>query len=117
VGAGNQGAATFSGTLLPANNTYRLGGGSGTLFVTSSLADTGPATPAIIGDSRINGGGTVVLLANQTYTGGTTINGGTLQLGNGGTSGAITGSATINNGGNLVVKRSDTVTFSGGLTT
>src|SRR6202042_2721062 len=42
---------------------------------------------------------------------GTTISAGTLQLGNGGTSGGIAGNVTDN--GALVFDRSDTVTFAG----
>ena len=35
--------------------------------------------------------GTIVLTADNSYTGGTTISAGTLQLGNGGTTGSIVG--------------------------
>jgi hypothetical protein len=38
------------------------------------------------------------LTDNNTYTGGTTITGGTLQLGNGGTSGSIVGNVVDNMG-------------------
>jgi outer membrane autotransporter protein len=55
--------------------------------------------------------GTLVLTAANTYSGGTTISGGTLQLGNGGTSGAILGDVLDN--GTLAFKRSDTVSFGG----
>jgi len=53
--------------------------------------------------------GTLVLGGNNTYTGGTTISGGTLQVGNGGTSGSITGNV-INNG-TLAFDRSDNSVF------
>lgn len=42
------------------------------------------------------GGGTLVLTGNNTYTGGTTIASGTLQIGAGGTSGAIVGNIVDN---------------------
>jgi autotransporter-associated beta strand protein len=54
---------------------------------------------------------------NNDNTGGTVINGGVLQVGNGGTAGMILNSVaamvTINSGGTLAFKRSDSVTFDG----
>lgn len=58
-----------------------------------------------------SGSGTVILTAENTYSGGTTIEAGTLQIGDGGTSGSITGNVT--NNGTLAFNRSDNVTFSG----
>ena len=55
------------------------------------------------------GAGTLVLTANNTYTGPTTISAGTLQLGNGGTSGSILGNVV--NNGTLAINRSDTFTL------
>ncbi|HKU95072.1 MAG TPA: autotransporter domain-containing protein, partial [Vineibacter sp.] len=63
------------------------------------------------GTLQQNGAGTTVLAAANTYSGGTTINAGTLQLGNGGTTGSVTG--TITNNGTLAFNRSDAVTFAG----
>jgi fibronectin-binding autotransporter adhesin len=61
------------------------------------------------GAVRVQGGGVVSFTGANSYTGGTTINSGTLQLGNGGTSGSIVGDV-VNNGA-FVVNRSDTFTF------
>ncbi|MBV8485970.1 MAG: autotransporter domain-containing protein, partial [Verrucomicrobia bacterium] len=58
--------------------------------------------------------GTLILSANNTYNGGTTINGGILQLGNGGTGGSIVGNVTDNSV--FAIDRSDTFTFSGNIT-
>ncbi len=55
--------------------------------------------------------GTLVLTGANTYSGGTTINAGTLQLGAGGTTGSILGDVTDN--GTLAFNRSDVVTFAG----
>ncbi len=63
------------------------------------------------GDIVKTGGGTLVLAADNTYSGGTTVSAGTLQLGNGGTSGSIVGNVTDN--GTLAFDRSDDFTFAG----
>ena len=57
------------------------------------------------------GAGTLTLTGSNLYTGGTTISAGTLQLGNGGTSGSIVGDVT--NNGTLAFNRSDILTFPG----
>ena len=57
------------------------------------------------------GSNTVTLTGNNTYTGGTTITSGTLQLGAGGTIGSIVGNVT--NNGALVFDHSDNVMFGG----
>lgn len=60
---------------------------------------------------RKTGGGTQILTGRNTYNQGTTISAGTLQLGNGGTTGSLTG-GIINNGA-LVTDRSDALTLTG----
>jgi autotransporter-associated beta strand protein len=55
--------------------------------------------------------GTLTIAGDATYTGGTTIVAGTLQLGNGGASGSILGNVVDN--GILAFNRSDTYTFGG----
>ena len=57
------------------------------------------------------GSNTVTLTGANTYTGGTTISSGTLQIGAGGMSGSIVGNIT--NNGAFVFDRSDFFTFSG----
>ncbi len=78
-------------------------GGNG---VTVLSEDIGGSSDLIKG-----GTGTLVITGTDTYTGGTTINLGTLQIGNGGTTGSITGDVIDN--GALVFNRSDNVTFDG----
>ncbi|MFG1419960.1 autotransporter-associated beta strand repeat-containing protein, partial [Xanthobacter sp. V0B-10] len=67
----------------------------------------------IIGSDGLEktGDGRLILLGENSYTGGTTITAGTLQLGGGGTSGSIT-SDVVNNG-TLVFNRADDVIFAG----
>jgi autotransporter-associated beta strand protein len=86
---------------------------SSTTFNNSSLTYTISGTGAIAGQGPLtkSGTGTAILATNNTYTGGTTINAGTLQIGNGGTVGSITGNVTDN--GVLAFNRSNSVTFAG----
>ena len=93
---GTVGAATYSGTITPNSNTYRFGGGGGTLTVTSNLTGTGRSV--VVGAAS---GGVTLLspLTGNTYTGGTTVNSGTLQIGNG--SAIPTTSVLTVNGGTM----------------
>ncbi|WP_163334167.1 autotransporter-associated beta strand repeat-containing protein, partial [Klebsiella aerogenes] len=66
---------------------------SDTFSVGAVLADQA-ANPATGWDGKSltkAGPGTLILTANNTYTGGTTISAGTLQLGSGGNTGSIIG--------------------------
>ncbi|MGL3820139.1 autotransporter-associated beta strand repeat-containing protein [Sphingopyxis sp. R3-92] len=58
-----------------------------------------------------NGAGTTILTGTNSYSGGTTINAGTLQLGNGGATGSILGNVV--NDGLLMFNRSNLVNFAG----
>ena len=98
--------ATYSDDDL---STLTLAGSNPSINVTS--ADAVTVKSLIIGDSLTKAGvGTLVLLNNNTYTNGTTISAGTLQLGNGGTTGSL-GTGDITNNGTLAVNRSDTYTI------
>jgi autotransporter-associated beta strand protein len=54
------------------------------------------------------GAGTLIFTGASTYGGGTTINAGTLQLGNGLSSGSLNATSTITNNGTLVFNRNNT---------
>jgi autotransporter-associated beta strand protein len=105
---GGQGISTFNfnGGLLLANSSnsnfmsgltaaYVQGGGAivntngQNITFAQSLLDAG-------GGLAKFGPGLLVLAGNNTYSGGTTISEGTLQVGNGGTSGSILGNVTDN---------------------
>jgi fibronectin-binding autotransporter adhesin len=84
------GAATFSGaiSLASAGGTLTNAATSSTLTVSGQIIGTGLLTK--------NGSGTVILTnTNNTWGGGTTINDGTLQIGNGGANGSLPGTGTI----------------------
>jgi autotransporter-associated beta strand protein len=85
-----------------------VGGNNLSTDVTGVLTGDGLAT----GTSLIKTGtGTLTLSGTNTYTGDTIVNGGTLQIGNGGTTGSIAGSVTVNAGATFAVNRSDNLTL------
>ncbi len=96
-----------------------LSGGSGgaivlgakTLTVNQAASATFAGSISGAGALVKEGAGTLILTGTNTYTGGTTINAGTLQIGNGGTTGSIVGNVV--NNASLVFNRSDAYTFPG----
>jgi autotransporter-associated beta strand protein/T5SS/PEP-CTERM-associated repeat protein len=115
-----------SGTTIGPGSTLNLGTGglAGAIItpfiindglISANFTDMLTLAAAISGGGALSksGPGTLILTADNTYTGGTTINGGTLQLGNGGTSGSIVGDVTDN--GTLAINRSDVFTFGGAI--
>ncbi|MCL2760558.1 MAG: autotransporter-associated beta strand repeat-containing protein, partial [Desulfuromonadales bacterium] len=84
---------------------------TGTIDTQSGPVSDDPGPPVVPGTLELTGGGTLILNATNTYTGGTIIDAGTLQLGDGTTNGSIVGDVT--NNGTLAFNRSDIVTFDG----
>jgi fibronectin-binding autotransporter adhesin len=130
VFTGTAGTVTIAGaqafdTLQFSTTGYVLNAGAGGQLQLAGLSGTGTINtdggvvatinaPIVNGSSQSLtkvGGGTLILTAANTYSGGTTISGGTLQLGNGGATGSIVGNVTDN--GIFAIKRSDAFTFSG----
>jgi autotransporter-associated beta strand protein len=101
------GSGVYGGsTLTPGGSTYRLGGGGGTLTVTNGVL-AGAGNSLEVGTVGINGAGTVVLSAANTYGGTTTVNPGSSLQGAAQSSGGTpfgNGSTAVNlNGGSLIL--------------
>ena len=93
-------------------NGYSLTGSTLTLGGVTPTVTTNPAVTTTIGavidgaSGLVKAGtGTLSLTGTNTYSGGTTISAGTLQVGNGGTTGSIVGDVIDN--GALALNRSD----------
>ena len=72
------------------------------------------ALPSDPGRSLVKAGsGTLILPQTQLYTGSTTVEAGTLQLGNGGTSGGIAGPVSLGSGATLALDRTSDFTLTG----
>ena len=112
-----------SGTTISAG-TLDLGAGGTSGSIIGNVANNGALVfnrvdtvtfPGVISGTGqvVQIDGTTILTGDSTYTGATRIVTGTLQLGNGGTTGSILGDVTDN--GTLAFNRSDTVTFPGAI--
>lgn len=98
-----------------AHGTFTLASLTDVFDVGVALADQA-ANPATGWNGKAltkTGLGTLVLSADNTYSGGTTIADGTLQLGNGGNTGSIVGD--VLNHGALAFNRNDSLTFTGAI--
>ncbi len=114
------GASVSAGVLQIGN-----GGTSGSIVgdiavangatVAFNRSDTAAYAGAVSGGGQLrqDGTGVTILTGQNTYSGGTTVSAGVLQIGNGGTSGSIAGDVSVDAGGALAFDRSDANTFSG----
>ncbi|MFK0090793.1 autotransporter outer membrane beta-barrel domain-containing protein [Pseudomonas sp. NPDC090755] len=117
------GNSTYAGGTTISGGTLQLGNGGSTGSISGDVATQGTLAfnraDTLIFDGLVSGGGSVqqvgqgttVFTNNNTYLGGTTIFNGTLQLGNGGTGGAVVGD--ISNQGTLIFNRADTLIIDG----
>ncbi|MBD8880802.1 autotransporter-associated beta strand repeat-containing protein [Rhodanobacter sp. 7MK24] len=134
------GGTTISGGTLSVSSDANLGDSSGSLaFNGGTLANTASFNTArnitlaggglfdTVGNLTVSGNidgsgalikdgaGYLVLAGTGTYAGGTTVNQGTLQIGNNGTTGSIAGNVTIGVHGVLAFFRSDAFEFTGAI--
>jgi autotransporter-associated beta strand protein len=117
------GTNTYTGATAIDGGTLQLGNGGTTGSIVGNVVDNGVLAinrsnaitlgGVISGTGALvqQGPGTTILTADNTYTGGTTIDGGTLQLGNGGTTGSIAGNVVDN--GVLAIDRSNAIALAG----
>jgi len=118
--------AIATGATLQLNYDQVIGGlnlgGSINLAdaVTLTLAPaSGPVFSGIIqgnGSLVISGPGVQILSSDTTFTGTTTVTGGVLQLGFGGTTGSVAGPLIVSGNGGLAINRSDNFTLGIGIT-
>jgi outer membrane autotransporter protein len=110
------GGLTFNGGALENTATISTArsmalAGNGTLLTDAGTTLTVSGLFSGAGALTKDGSGTLILTGVDTYSGGTTISSGTLQLGSGGTAGSVTGNVADN--AVLVFNRSDAVGFGG----
>ena len=114
----------FNGqTTINGTGSFQIGTGGTTGSIGGNIVDNGVLTfdrsDAVtfagvisgVGSVIQLGTGTTILTGDNSYTGGTTISAGTLQIGNGGTTGSIVGNVIDN--ANLAFDRSDALIFAG----
>lgn len=91
-------------------STLTLGGATPAITVNGAATDTATISSVLAGSAGLvkSGSGNLTLSGSHTYTGGTTINAGTLTLGSGGgATGVIRGTVNIASGATLAVTAGD----------
>jgi autotransporter-associated beta strand protein len=118
---------TYSGTTTINSGTLQIGAGGATGSPgTADIVDNGAlvfnrsgtlvvGTVTGTGSVTKNGPGTLILTGNNTYQNGTTVNAGTLQIGNGGATGTIDPNDPILNNGTLIFNSAADQTLSGAI--
>ncbi|MEP2581004.1 MAG: autotransporter domain-containing protein, partial [Roseibium sp.] len=117
------GTNTHTGGTTISAGTLQVGDGGTSGSLTGDVTNNGTLTfnrsdvlsydGAISGTGSLtkSGTGTLILAGTNTHTGGTTISAGTLQVGDGGTSGSLSGD--VANNGTLIFNRSDALSYDG----
>jgi outer membrane autotransporter protein len=106
------GSLSGDGSVLLGSKTLTLGGLDKNDTIGGVIAD-GPNGAG--GTLTKIGAGQLTLTGANTYTGATYVNGGTLQIGNGGMVGSILGNVDIGSAGTFALNRGDGYSFAGAL--
>ncbi|KAB2721109.1 autotransporter outer membrane beta-barrel domain-containing protein [Brucella intermedia] len=118
LGAGNDTFALDDGAVLNGSIDGGSGGesGKGDTLQVNTIAGRTLAGSSVTSFETLAkaGAGTLTLTGNHSYTAGTTIAAGTLQIGDGTTSGALT-TPTVANDGTLAFNLNNTYAFSGAI--
>jgi fibronectin-binding autotransporter adhesin len=107
------GSPTFVGTDDLTLGNVAISGAGRTITVTAKTLTVNDVTQDVAGRNFTKGAvgtGKLVIKGNASYTGTTTISAGTLQIGNGGTTGTLSTSSAIVDNANLTFNRSNAVT-------
>ena len=106
----NNGTLATTGSFTLSNRTVTLGAGNGTFLPANTLTITNALTGA--GGLTMGGAGALVLSAVNSYGGSTVVSSGVLQIGSGGTSGALPGGISLA-GGSVTYSRTDSFSPAG----
>ncbi|MBB5030452.1 autotransporter-associated beta strand repeat-containing protein [Prosthecobacter vanneervenii] len=105
------GTLQYTGSTATSDRAFTINAGkTATIDTSNDLTLVGATGAATTGALTKTGSGALILTGVSTYTGTTTISAGTLQVGAGGTTGALASGSSITNNGTLVFNRSNTVT-------
>nr|WP_315595317.1 autotransporter outer membrane beta-barrel domain-containing protein [uncultured Cupriavidus sp.] len=96
-------------SALGTNDAFRLGGDTSAVFDISTIGDT--AQYRYFDSFTKTGTSTWALIGTGTVSTPWTVDQGTLQIGNGGTSGSLASNVVVNSGATLAFNRSDTYTY------
>lgn len=119
------GANTYNGGTTVSRGTLQVGGGGTQGSLTGPVMNNGVLAfnrSDVLGFGGVTSGsgalkqlgaGTLILTGANTYSGGTTVAAGTLQIGGGGTAGSIIGN--VMNSAALAFNRSDDISFAGAI--
>ena len=112
--SGATGTLEYTGATASSTKTFTMAASGTGAFDVTVGANTLTLSGVINGSGGLTkaGAGTLTLSGANIYTGTTTISAGTLQIGNGGTTGTL-GSGNVTDDAALVFNRSDAVSYGG----